>query len=116
MDKEKIFHMPFSKVFGLLVAKVERKGRSREEVIRVTSWLTGYSDQEIEAFEKSDICYGDFFSSAPMMNPARKNIKGVVCGIRVEDIEDDLMRDIRYLDKMVDERAKGKAMEKILRS
>lgn len=115
MENEKVFAMPFSKVYGLLAAKAERKGRSKEEVDKVTSWLTGYTMEQIEEFLNSEITYGDFFRQAPEMNPNRKKITGVVCGIRVENIEDPLMREIRYLDKLVDELAKGKAMEKILR-
>lgn len=115
MENEKVFAMSFSKVYGLLAAKAERKGRSKEEVDEVTSWLTGYTMEQIEEFLNSEITYGDFFRQAPEMNPNRKKITGVVCGIRVENIEDPLMREIRYLDKLVDELAKGKAMEKILR-
>ena len=115
MENEKVFAMSFSKVYGLLTAKAERKGRSRAEVDQVTSWLTGYTMQQIEALTDSEITYGDFFHQAPEMNPNREKITGVVCGVRVENIEDPLMREIRYLDKLVDELARGKAMEKILR-
>lgn len=115
MENEKVFAMSFSKVYGLLTAKAERKGRSRAEVDQVTSWLTGYTMQQIEALTDSEITYGDFFCQAPEMNPNREKITGVVCGVRVENIEDPLMREIRYLDKLVDELARGKAMEKILR-
>ena len=115
MENEKVFVMSFSKVYGLLIAKAERKGRTREEVEEVTSWLTGYTAQQIDDLMNSEISYGDFFQQAPAMNPNREKITGVVCGIRVENVEDSLMRDIRYLDKLVDELAKGKAMEKILR-
>lgn len=115
MENEKVFAMSFSKVYGLLTAKAERKGRSRAEVDQVTSWLTGYTMQQLEALIDSEITYGDFFRQAPEMNPNREKITGVVCGVRVENIEDPLMREIRYLDKLVDELAKGKAMDKILR-
>ena len=115
MENEKVFAMPFSRVYGLLIAKAERKGRSKSEVDEVTSWLTGYSVPQLDAFAGSELTYGDFFRQAPTMNPNREKITGVVCGIRVENIEDPLMREIRYLDKLVDELAKGKAMEKILR-
>lgn len=115
MENEKVFAMSFSKVYGLLTAKAERKGRSRAEVDEVISWLTGYTMQQLEALADSEITYGDFFRQAPEMNPNREKITGVVCGIRVENIEDPLMREIRYLDKLVDELAKGKAMDKILR-
>ena len=115
MENEKVFVMSFSKVYGLLIAKAERKGRTREEVEEVTSWLTGYTAQQIDDLMNSEISYGDFFRQAPAMNPKREKITGVVCGVRVENVENSLMRDIRYLDKLVDELAKGKAMEKILR-
>lgn len=115
MENEKVFTMSFSKVYGLLTAKAERKGRSKAEVDEVTSWLTGYTIQQIDAFAYSQITYGDFFRQAPSMNPNRKKITGVVCGVRVENIENPLMQEIRYLDKLVDELSKGKAMEKILR-
>ena len=115
MENEKVFAMSFSKVYGLLIAKAERKGRTRAEVEEVTSWLTGYTAQQIDELMDSEISYGDFFRQAPEMNPNREKITGVVCGVRVENIENPLMRDIRYLDKLVDELAKGKAMEKILR-
>lgn len=115
MENEKVFAMSFSKVYDLLAAKAERKGRSRAEVDQVTSWLTGYTMQQLEALIDSEITYGDFFRQAPEMNPNREKITGVVCGVRVENIEDPLMREIRYLDKLVDELARGKAMDKILR-
>ena len=115
MKNEKIYDMSFSKVYRLLIAKAERKGRTKEEVEEVTSWLTGYSIQQIEELMNSDITYGDFFRNAPTMNTNRNKFTGVVCGIRVENIDDLLMRDIRYLDKLVDELAKGKTMDKILR-
>ena len=115
MENEKVFAMSFSKVYGLLIAKAERKGRTRAEVEEVTSWLTGYTAQQIDELMDSEISYGDFFRQAPEMNPNREKITGVVCGVRVENVENSLMRDIRYLDKLVDELARGKAMEKILR-
>ncbi|MCR1918444.1 DUF2200 domain-containing protein [Frisingicoccus caecimuris] len=115
MENEKVFAMSFSKVYGLLIAKAERKGRTRAEVEEVTSWLTGYTAQQIDDLMDSEIFYGDFFRQAPAMNPNREKIIGVVCGVRVENVENSLMRDIRYLDKLVDELARGKAMEKILR-
>ena len=115
MENEKVFAMSFSKVYGLLIAKAERKGRTRAEVEEVTSWLTGYTAQQIDELMDSEISYGDFFRQAPEMNPNREKITGVVCGVRVENVENSMMRDIRYLDKLVDELAKGKAMEKILR-
>lgn len=107
--------MAFSNVFPLLIAKAEKKGRSRAEVLEVTAWLTGYTPAAIEAAIVSDITYGDFFRNAPEPNPKRTLITGVVCGVRVEAVEEDLMREMRYLDKLVDELAKGKPIEKILR-
>ena len=115
MDNEKVFSMSFAKVFNLLIAKAERKGRTKAEVLEVTSWLTGYTYEQIEALLESNLSYGDFFRKAPALNPHRMLIKGCICGIKVEQIEDPLMQNIRYLDKLVDELAKGKAMEKILR-
>ena len=115
MAYEKVYNMSFGKVYPLLVNKAVKKGRTAEEVNQLIIWLTGYSPEEVEHAAVSDISYGDFFRQAPEMNPDRKRIKGVVCGVRVEDIEEPLMQDIRYLDKLVDELAKGKAMEKILR-
>ena len=115
MAYEKVYNMSFGKIYPLLVNKAEKKGRTADEVNEVITWLTGYPAEEIEKAAVSDISYGDFFRQAPEMNPDRKQIKGVVCGVRVEDIEEPLMQDIRYLDKLVDELAKGKAMEKILR-
>ena len=99
----------------MLIAKAERKGRIRAEVLEVTAWLTGYTSAQIEELMQSEISYGDFFRKAPNLNPRRKLIKGSVCGVKVELIEDPLMQEIRYLDKLVDELAKGKAMEKVLR-
>ena len=115
MTNEKVFAMSFAKVYPMLIAKAERKGRSRDEVQKVTAWLTGYSREQLEELMVSDITYGDFFRNAPALNPVRKQIKGSVCGVRVETIEDPLMQEIRILDKLVDELAKGKPMEKIMR-
>lgn len=115
MAAEKIFRMTFAKVYPMLITKATRKGRTQEEVDEVACWLTGYGKEQISAFLGSDISYGDFFLQAPALNPNRKQITGVVCGVRVEDIEDPLMQEIRYLDKLVDELAKGKPMAKILR-
>ena len=115
MPRMDVTEMPFAKLYPLLVSKAEKKGRTREEVDQVPAWLTGYPPEELARLEQSDVSYGDFFRSAPALNPNRTLITGKICGIRVEEIEDPLMRDIRYLDKLVDELAKGKAMEKILR-
>ena len=115
MPRIDVTEMAFAKLYSLLVAKAEKKGRTREEVDQVTAWLTGYTPEELARLEQSDVSYGDFFRNAPAMNPNRTLITGKICGVQVETIEDPLMRDIRYLDKLVDELAKGKAMEKILR-
>lgn len=115
MNNEKVFQMKFGKVYGLLLDKAARKGRTKAEVDEVICWLTGYSPEHLEAASSSGLCYGDFFRNAPRPNPNRTLIKGVVCGVRVEEVEDPLMREIRYLDKLIDELAKGKPMEKILR-
>ena len=115
MSNEKIYNMAFARVFPFLIAKAEKKGRTRAEVLEVTSWLAGYTTDAIESALTTDLTYGDFFRNAPSLNPNRTLITGVVCGVRVENIEEPLMREIRYLDKLVDELAKGKSMEKILR-
>ena len=115
MTNEKVYAMRFGKVYPLLVNKALRKGRSIDEVNGVISWLTGYTAADIERIANSDVSYEDFFNSAPSLNPNRTLIKGVICGVRVEEIEEPLMREIRYLDKLIDELAKGKAMNKILR-
>lgn len=117
MGNDRVYQIEVSKVYQLLVAKALKKGRTKEEVDEIIRWLTGYSQTELEAVVESPVpvSYADFFRNAPEMNENRKLIKGVVCGVRVEDIEEPLMKEIRYLDKMVDELAKGKAMEKILR-
>ena len=113
--KHRIYTMTLASVYPLYVAKAEKKGRKKSEVDTVICWLTGYSPQELKEQLKKQTNFETFFAQAPKMNPARVLIKGVVCGVRVEDIEEPLMREIRYLDKLVDELAKGKAMEKILR-
>lgn len=115
MSNEKVYGMRFGKIYPLLVGKAEKKGRSLDEVNQVITWLTGYTAEEIEAAAASSLTYGDFFRNAPRLNPDREQITGVVCGVRVETVEEPLMREIRYLDKLIDELAKGKAMEKILR-
>lgn len=113
MDNEKVFRMEFSRVYGLLVNKAVKKGRTKEEVDAVTRWLTGYSQEELDDMNGRFVAYGDFFRNAPQLNEKRKQIKGVICGVRIEEIEDPLMREIRYLDKLVDELAKGKPLEKL---
>ena len=115
MDNEKVYAMSFAKIYPLLVNKAVRKGRTKDEVDEVICWLTGYSGADLQKLAGADCSYGDFFRNAPHLNENRKLIKGVVCGVRVEEIEEPLMREIRYLDKLVDELARGKMMEKILR-
>jgi len=108
--------MSVAMVYPLYVAKAKRKGRSQAEVDEIMRWLTGYTQKGLESQLKKQANFGDFFKSAPQMNPTRSLIKGLICGVRVEDIKDPVMREVRYLDKLIDELAKGKAMEKILRS
>lgn len=111
MLRQSVFDMPFSKVYGCLVAKAEKKGRTRAEVNDVTAWLTGYDMRAVGM----DMTYGEFLSSAPAWNPRAELITGSVCGIRVEEIEDPMTKRMRQLDKLVDELAKGWPMEKVLR-
>ncbi len=115
MTKHKIYSMSFASVYPHYVAKAEKKGRTKAEVDEIIRWLTGYSQEELEGELAKQTDFETFFGEAPQLNPARTLIKGVICGVRVEDIEEPLMREIRYLDKLIDELAKGKAMEKILR-
>ena len=115
MSNEKVYNMSFAKVYPLLIAKAEKKSRTKAEVDEVTCWLTGYSEQELASCMDNGTSYGDFFRNAPAPNENRKLITGKVCGISVETIEEPLMQEIRYLDKLVDELAKGKPMGKILR-
>ncbi len=116
MNNDKVYQMSFPKIYQLLVNKALKKGREKAEVDEIIRWLTGYSQSEIETMAEKTVTYAGFFENAPQMNPKRKLIKGTICGVRVEDIEEPLMQDIRYLDKLIDELAKGKAMDKILRS
>jgi hypothetical protein len=115
MTKHRIYSTSFASVYPLYIAKAERKGRSKSEVDAIVLWLTGFSQEELDFHlaKKSD--FETFFAQAPNLHPSRAKIKGVICGVRVEDIVEPLMREIRYLDKLVDELAKGKAMDKILR-
>ena len=115
MPKHRIFTTPFSKVYPLYVQKAERKSRTKAEVDKVIRWLTGYSQAGLEKQIKQLSDFETFFAQAPAINPNVSLIKGVVCGVRVEEVEDPLMQKIRFLDKLIDELAKGKAMEKILR-
>lgn len=115
MENEKVFAMSLGKVYPLLVAKAERKGRTKAEVDEVTCWLTGYTKDQLDIQISEGVSYGRFFAEAPAINPNATKITGSVCGIKVQEIEDPLMQKIRWLDKLVDELAKGKPMEKIIR-
>ena len=115
MNKHRIYTMSFASVYPLYVAKAEKKGRTKKDVDDTIRWLTGYSQQGLEAQLKKQTDFETFFAQAPQLNSSRALIKGVVCGVRVEDIKEPTMQEIRFLDKLVDELAKGKAMEKILR-
>lgn len=112
----RIFTTSFASVYPLYIAKAEKKGRTKSEVDTVICWLTGYRQHELDAQLKKQTDFANFFGEAPRLNPSRALIKGVVCGVRVEDVEEPTMREIRYLDKLIDELAKGKPMEKILRA
>jgi hypothetical protein len=115
MTKHRIYTTSFASVYPLYVAKAEKKGRTKLEVNEIIRWLTGYSEEELEAQLEKQTDFETFFTEAPQLNPSRALIKGVICGVRVEDIEEPTMQEIRYLDKLIDELAKGKAMGKILR-
>ena len=115
MAQHRIYRMKFSRVYPMYVQKAARKNRTKQEVDRVICWLTGYSQAELQRQLERESDFETFFAEAPQLNPNASLIKGVVCGVRVEEIEDPLMRKVRYLDKLVDELAKGKALEKILR-
>jgi hypothetical protein len=115
MPKHDVLAMKFAKVYPLYVQKAERKNRTKKEVDQIICWLTGYTQAELRQQLEKEHDFETFFSQAPAIHPNSSLIKGVVCGVRVEDIEDPLMRQIRYLDKLIDELAKGKALEKILR-
>ncbi|MEO8173767.1 MAG: DUF2200 domain-containing protein [Sediminibacterium sp.] len=115
MDNTKAFKMAFARVYPLYINKAERKGRTKEEVDTIIYWLTGYDQQTLQKQVDKKIDFETFFDEAPKLNPNVSKITGVICGYRVEEIEDKLMQKIRYLDKLVDELAKGKTMEKILR-
>lgn len=115
MTQHRIYGMSFASVYPLYIAKAERKGRTKDEVGEILRWLTGHSQASLEAEIDAKTTFEHFFDRAPRMNPARELITGSVCGVRVETIEEPLMREIRYMDKLIDELAKGKTMEKILR-
>ncbi len=115
MDKHRIYSMAFAKVYPMYVQKAERKERGKKEVDQIIYWLTGYDQAGLKDQIKRETDFKTFFAEAPALNPKRSLIKGVVCGVRVEEVKEPLMKKIRYLDKLIDELAKGKAMEKILR-
>lgn len=115
MTKHKIYTMSFAKIYPLYIQKAEKKGRTKAEVDEIIHWLTGYTDATLHAQLENDTDVETFFRDAPILNPRRSYITGVVCGVRVEVIEEPIMREIRYLDKLIDELAIGKAMDKILR-
>ncbi len=116
MTKHRIYSISVASVYPHYVAKAEKKGRTKAQVDEIMRWLTGHSQKSLEDELSNHTSFEDFFAKAPRMNPARSLITGVICGVRVEDIEEPTMREIRYLDKLVDELAKGKAMERILRT
>ncbi len=116
MTKPRIFTMSVASVYPLYITKAEKKGRSKTEVDIIIRWLTGYSQKELETQLDKQTDFETFFAKAPRLNPSRNLIKGIICGIRIEDIEEPTMREIRYLDKLIDELAKGKSMDKILRT
>lgn len=116
MNKPKVFAMPFAKIYPLYVQKAERKQRTQAEVDEIIGWLTGYTPAAVKKLIKAETDLETFLNEAPAWNPNCALIKGVVCGVRIEEIDDPLMKRMRYLDKLIDELAKGKALEKILRS
>jgi len=115
MEKPQVFTMPFSSIYPLYIQKAEKKGRTKEEVNEIIFWLTGYDEHSLQQQIINEVDMEAFFKQAPHINPNASLIKGVICGYRVEEIEDELMQQIRYLDKLIDELAKGKTMQKILR-
>lgn len=116
MTKPRIYSMSFAKVYPLYIAKAQKKGRTQAEVDQIIHWLTGYDQETLAAQLENQTDFETFFAEAPRLNPARSLITGVVCGVRVEDIQEPTMQEIRYLDKLIDELARGKKMEKILRA
>jgi hypothetical protein len=114
-DNTRVFKMSVKSVYPHYIAKAEKKGRTKEEVDTIFRWLTGYSQEQLEQLLENKVDFETFFNEAPQINPNAHLIKGVICGYRIEEIEDPLMQKLRYLDKLIDELAKGKAMEKILR-
>lgn len=115
MTEHRIYTTSFASVYPCYITKVERKGHTKAEVDEIIRWLTGYTQKGLESLIGKQIDFKTFFAKAPKMNPSRKLIKGVICGVRIEEIKESTMREIRYLDKLIDELAKGRTMEKILR-
>ena len=115
MKNERIFSMPFAKVYPMYIQKAERKGRTKEEVDEIIFWLTGYDQVSFQQVLKDEVDFRSFYNNAPRLNPNVDKITGVICGYRIEEIEDELMRQIRYLDKLIHELAMGRKMDKILR-
>lgn len=115
MAKHRIYDMTFSSVYPLYIEKAKRKNRTKEEVDEIILWLTGYTINEIDMQIENSVTFEKFFKNAPLLNPNRLFITGTICGVKIEEIEDELMKEIRYLDKLIDELAKGKSMDKILR-
>jgi len=115
MNLERVYNMTFASVYPLYIAKVERKGQPKEGVDQIIFWLTGYNQNDLNKILSNETNFKDFFDQAPKLNPNRELTKGVICGVRVEDIEDFTMKHVRYLDKLIDELAKGKSLEKIFR-
>lgn len=115
MANQRIYQMKFSDIYPLYIAKAERKGRSKLEVDQIIFWLTGYNDAELQNILKTGVVFTDFFNNAPKLNPKRKEITGMICGIRIEEIQEPLMREIRYLDKLIDELARGRSLTKLFR-
>lgn len=113
---KRVYAMVFAKVYPMYITKAEKKGRTKEEVDEVIRWLTGYTQSTLNAQIKKEVNFESFFKQAPKLNPSRTLITGMICGVRVEDVEDPVMREMRYLDKLIDELAKGRSMEKIKRA
>jgi hypothetical protein len=116
MTKHRIYTISFASVYPLYITKAENKGRTKAEVDQIISWLTGYTQKQLEGQIEKQTDFETFFTDAPRLNPSRRLITGVICGVRVEDIEEPIMQEIRYLDKLIDELARGKVMQKILRT
>ena len=114
--KQRIYTMSFARVYPLYIKKVERKGRTKKEVDEIVRWLTGYTDKGLASEIDAEVDFETFFTKAPKLNASRRLITGMICGVRVEEIKDPIVQNVRYLDKLIDELAKGRAMEKILRS